>query len=43
MTCPDLVRDEHSLRQPLPSPFDWWVRVIVDALLFLRFRRAKWI
>ncbi len=33
MTCPDLVRDEHSLRQPLPSPFDWWVRAIVDALL----------
>lgn len=33
MTCPDLVRDQRTLRQPLPSPFNWWVRAIVEALL----------
>ena len=33
MTCPDLVREPDTLRQPLPAPFDWWVRTIVEALL----------
>ncbi|MBB3978906.1 hypothetical protein GGQ64_004142 [Rhizobium azooxidifex] len=33
MACPELARDEYTIRQPLPAPFDWWVRTIVEALL----------
>lgn len=33
MTCPVLARESASTPNPLPAPFDWWVRAIVDALM----------